>query len=91
MTIVFSYFIAMLAGLSAFFFALSLLPSKSLLSEQLEELKARDPFKREETRFPLLERMFDKDRRIALAYRLSKPAGTRRLRRSSCCASWPAP
>jgi tight adherence protein C len=70
MPALFSYLIAMLAGGSAFFFALSLLPSKSLLSEQLEELKLRDPFKREEKRFPLLERMFDKDRRIALAYRL---------------------
>ena len=33
----FSYVIALLAAMSAFFFALSLLPSKSLLSEQLEE------------------------------------------------------
>ncbi|MBV8344108.1 MAG: type II secretion system F family protein [Candidatus Eremiobacteraeota bacterium] len=66
----FSYIISLLAGLSAFFFALSLLPSKSLLSEQLEELKMRDPLKRDETRLPVLERMFDTERRIALAHRL---------------------
>ncbi|HEY6325530.1 MAG TPA: type II secretion system F family protein [Candidatus Cybelea sp.] len=66
----FSYVIALLAGMSAFFFALSLLPSKSLLSEQLEELKLRDPFKRDEKRLPVLERMFDTERRIALAHKL---------------------
>jgi len=66
----FSYIISLIAGMSAFFFALSLLPSKSLLSEQLEELKLRDPFKREEKRLPVLERMFDDERRIALTHRL---------------------
>ncbi|HVR46030.1 MAG TPA: type II secretion system F family protein [Candidatus Binatia bacterium] len=66
----FSYVISLLAAMSAFFFALSLLPSKSLLSEQLEELKLRDPFKRDEKRLPVLERMFDTERRIALAHKL---------------------
>ena len=70
MAAAFSYVISLLAGLAAFFFALSLLPSKSLLSEQLEELKIRDPFKRVEKRLPVLERMFDTDRQIALAHRL---------------------
>ena len=70
MSEVFSYLIAMLAGLSAFLLAISLIPSKSVLSEQLEELKARDPFKREETRFPLLERILHKQRRIALTQKL---------------------
>lgn len=66
----FSYVIALLAGMAAFFFALSLLPSKSLLSEQLEELKLRDPFKRDEKRLPVLEKMFDSERRIALTHKL---------------------
>ncbi|MGA8475607.1 MAG: type II secretion system F family protein [Candidatus Cybelea sp.] len=70
MSAVFSYLIALLAAMSAFFLAISLIPSKSVLSEQLEELKARDPFKREDPRFPLLERILHKDRRIALAQKL---------------------
>ena len=42
-------------AVSAFLLTLSLIPSKSVLAEQLEELKARDPLKREEQRLPIIE------------------------------------
>lgn len=64
------YFIPLFFALSAFFFTLSVLPSKSTLSEQLEELKARDPFQRERMDHPLLERLFSEERRMTIARRL---------------------
>jgi tight adherence protein C len=64
------YLIAMLSGLSAFFFTLSILPTKSALSDQLEELKARDPFKRNDERLALIEHVVSGDRRAALVRRL---------------------
>lgn len=66
------YLVALLFGLSVFFFALSLLPSKNVLSDQLEDLKARDPFKPERTDYPLVERLLRGERRIALARRLGE-------------------
>lgn len=69
---VFGYFIALLSGMSAFFFTLSILPSKSLLSEQLEELKARDPFKRDDERLSLMEHVVTGERRAALVRRLAE-------------------
>jgi tight adherence protein C len=66
-----AYLIPLLFALAAFFFALSLLPTKSILSEQLEELQARDPLKAERTD-SLLERLLTAERRIALARRLGQ-------------------
>ncbi len=68
----FTYLIALFSGMAAFFFTLSIIPSKSLLSEQLEELKARDPFRREPERFPLIEHVVSGERRAALIRRLAE-------------------
>jgi tight adherence protein C len=69
---VFGYFIAILSGCSAFLLTLSLVPSKSMLAEQLEELKARDPFKRDEQRLPIIEHLVQGERRAALVRRLAE-------------------
>lgn len=66
-----AYLIPALFAISAFFFALSLLPTKSALSEQLEELKARDPLKAERTG-SLIERLLTDKRRMAIARRLGQ-------------------
>jgi tight adherence protein C len=66
------YAIPALFGVAAFLFAISLLPSKSVLSEQLEELKTRDVFKREEINSPILQRLLSEDRRLVLARRLAE-------------------
>jgi tight adherence protein C len=66
------YLIAILFGVSAFFFTLSIVPTKSTLSEQLEELKARDPFQRERSEYPLIERFFNEERRMAIARHLAE-------------------
>ncbi len=66
------YLIPIVFAFSAFFFALSLLPTKNVLSEQLEELKARDPLKSERTDYPLLGRLMTGERRIALMRRLAE-------------------
>ncbi len=66
------YLIPIVFAFSAFFFALSLLPTKNVLSEQLEELKARDPLKSERTDYPLLGRLLTRERRIALMRRLAE-------------------
>ena len=66
------YLIAMLSGLSAFFLTLSIIPTKSALSDQLEELKARDPFKRNDERLALIEHVVSGDRRAALVRRLAE-------------------
>ncbi|HEY6449518.1 MAG TPA: type II secretion system F family protein [Candidatus Cybelea sp.] len=66
------YLIPIVFAFSAFFFALSLLPTKNVLSEQLEELKARDPLKSERTDYPLLGRLLTGERRIALMRRLAE-------------------
>jgi tight adherence protein C len=70
MAYAFTYLIALLSALSAFFLTLSILPSKSILAEQLQELKARDPFKRDLERLSLMERVVTGDRRVALGKRL---------------------
>jgi pilus assembly protein TadC len=57
-------------ALSAFLFALSLLPTKSVLSEQLENLKGHDPFKREPAPLPIVERILTEERRMVLAQKL---------------------
>ena len=45
-----SVMIPVFCGVSVFFFALSLLPTKSALTQQLEDLKARDPRRRDHAR-----------------------------------------
>ncbi len=64
------YAIPVLFGVSAFLFALSLIPTKSVLTEQLENLKGRDPFKREEAPLPIVDRILTEERRVFLAQRL---------------------
>lgn len=64
------YAIPLLCAVSAFFFALSLIPTKSLLTEQLETLKGREPLKREEIQLPIVERILTEERRRYLAQRL---------------------
>jgi len=66
------YLIALLSGLAAFFLTLSVIPTKSALSDQLEELKARDPFKRNDERLALIEHVVSGDRRAALVRRLAE-------------------
>jgi len=68
----FGYLIAMLAGAAAFFLTFSIIPTKSPLAEQLEELKARDPLKRDEERLSLIEHVVSGERRAALARRLAE-------------------
>lgn len=64
------YAIPLLCAVSAFFFALSLIPTKSLLTEQLETLKGREPLKREEIQLPIVERILTEERRRYLGQRL---------------------
>jgi tight adherence protein C len=64
------YAIPVLFGASAFLFALSLIPTKSVLTEQLENLKGRDPFKREAVPMPIVDRILTEERRMFLAQRL---------------------
>jgi len=66
------YIIPLCFAISAFLFAVSLLPSKSILAEQLEELKARDPFKRDQTKIPFVDVVLDEDRRMMLARKLAE-------------------
>jgi tight adherence protein C len=66
------FVIPILFGISAFFFALSLLPTKSALTEQLEVLKARDPLRRDQLESPLVERLMPMERRMAIARRLAE-------------------
>jgi tight adherence protein C len=68
----FGYLIAILAGAAAFFLTFSIIPTKSPLAEQLEELKARDPFKRDEERLSLIEHVVSGQRRAALTRRLAE-------------------
>jgi tight adherence protein C len=69
---VLGYLIPLLFAVAAFLFALSLLPSKNVLSEQLEELKARDPFKRDRSKVPIVDVVLDEDRRMALTRKLAE-------------------
>lgn len=59
------FLIPVFCAISVFFFALSLIPSKSVLIEQLEGLKTSDPRLREESS-PLADRMFKGERRALL-------------------------
>ncbi len=81
------YAIPGLFAAAAFFFVLSLLPSKSVLTQQLEELQARDSFRRDREESPLVTR-FSRPASVRRSGDCSpRPAGTRRRPRSSSCES----
>ena len=62
--------IPLLSAVSAFLLVLSLIPSKSILVQQLDELRA--PHEREGFGSPLLERVFTQERRNALVRRFAE-------------------
>jgi len=64
------YLIPLLFAVSAFFFAMSLLPTKSALSDQLEVLKARDPLRKDPAELVLVERLLPEERRAMIAKQL---------------------
>jgi tight adherence protein C len=66
------YLIPLLFAVSAFFFALSLIPTKSALTDQLEELKARDPLRRDPAESALVERLMPEERRMVIARQLAE-------------------
>ncbi|MFY9738952.1 MAG: type II secretion system F family protein [Candidatus Cybelea sp.] len=68
------YAIPALFAAAAFFFVLSLLPSKSVLTQQLEELQARDSFRRDREESPLVTKVLTPGQRTAL-WRLFAEAG----------------
>jgi tight adherence protein C len=68
----FTYLISVLSAAAAFFLTVSLVPTKSALSEQLEELRARAPQKREAPKLTIIENFVQGERRIALARRLAE-------------------
>jgi tight adherence protein C len=62
--------IAVLFAALAFLLAISLIPSKSVLSEQLDALKAREHITADEKKLGFLERMFGGERRAWLRHQL---------------------
>lgn len=64
------FLIPVFFGVSMFLFAISLIPSKSVLTEQLEGLKANDPYLREESN-PIADRLFKGERRVILMRQLA--------------------
>jgi tight adherence protein C len=65
-----AYLLSILAALMAFFLALSLIPSKSILSERLDVLKSPEPMGRDRKRVPFVGRFLNTDRRIFLQQQL---------------------
>jgi len=65
------YLIPLFVGVSAFFFAISLIPTKSALNEQLEDLLARNPRVREQSS-PLADQLFKGERRASLIRKLTQ-------------------
>lgn len=59
--------IPVLFAVTAFFTVLSLLPTKSVLTAQLEELKAYDPAKRDRAALPFVDQFLTTERRRALS------------------------
>jgi tight adherence protein C len=60
-------------GASAFLFVLSILPSKSVLTQQLEELQSRQPLRgRDSLEFPLLDRVLTPERSMILWRQLAE-------------------
>ncbi len=66
------YVIPILVAGSAFLFALSLIPSKSVLTEQLDVLKSRDAVERDTARLAPFERVFSGVRRSLLKRQLAE-------------------
>jgi len=66
-----TYLIPVFCGVSVFFFALSLIPSKSVLAEQLEELRVANPTQTGKTP-PLLDRFLTEERRVAWTRRFAE-------------------
>lgn len=64
------FLIPVFFGISMFLFAISLIPSKSVLTEQLEGLKANDPYLREESN-AIADRLFKGERRVILMRQLA--------------------
>jgi tight adherence protein C len=64
------FLLSMLAALVAFFLALSLIPSKSLLSERLDVLKSPEPMGRDRKRVPFIGRFLNSERRVFLQQQL---------------------
>jgi len=62
--------IPLLFGLSAFFFALSLLPTKSALTDQLDVLKARDPLRKDPAEMVLVQKLLPEERRAMISKQL---------------------
>jgi tight adherence protein C len=62
--------IPLLFGLSAFFFALSLLPTKSALTDQLDVLKARDPLRKDPAEMVLVQKLLPEERRAIISKQL---------------------
>ncbi|HEY1653870.1 MAG TPA: type II secretion system F family protein [Candidatus Tumulicola sp.] len=66
------YFIPFLFGASAFLFALSLIPSKSALTAQLDALKTRDVAERDTAQFASFAKVFTPERRALLSRQLAE-------------------
>ncbi|HEX4015061.1 MAG TPA: type II secretion system F family protein [Candidatus Cybelea sp.] len=64
--------ISVLFAISAFLLTLSLIPSKSALSEQLEVLKSRQEPKKDPLPAPIMERIMPPDRRAYLTKKLAE-------------------
>jgi tight adherence protein C len=64
------FLLSILAALVAFFLALSLVPSKSMLSERLDVLKSPEPMGRDRKRVPFVGRFLNADRRVFLQQQL---------------------
>jgi tight adherence protein C len=62
--------IAILFAVSAFLFALSLIPSKSILTRQLEVLQQQTPTASEQQRLAMFEKMFSPEGKASVAKRL---------------------
>lgn len=70
MVILLPYLIPVLFAVVIFLLAISLIPSKSILSEQLDALKSREPAGRDSKQSQFVERLFSNERRALLARRL---------------------
>lgn len=66
------YAIPALFAVSAFLFALSLVPSKSALTSQLDALKSREVAERDTAQFAPFARVFTSDRRALLSRQLAE-------------------
>jgi tight adherence protein C len=64
------FLLSILAALMAFFLALSLVPSKSMLSERLDVLRSPEPMGRDRKRVPFVGRFLNTDRRAFLQQQL---------------------